>query len=61
MRASANKIHTIEPEDLRVILWDIDGTLLRSRRVGAFKDYTAPVLESVYGTPGGFMKCLFRG
>ncbi|MEJ7578288.1 MAG: haloacid dehalogenase-like hydrolase [Pyrinomonadaceae bacterium] len=52
MRASANKIHTIEPEDLRVILWDIDGTLLRSRRVGAFKDYTAPVLESVYGTAG---------
>ena len=39
-------------EDLRVILWDIDGTLLRSVRAGAFKDYTIPVLESVFGTAG---------
>jgi phosphoglycolate phosphatase-like HAD superfamily hydrolase len=39
-------------EDLRVLLWDIDGTLLRSARAGAFKDYTAPMLESVFGTAG---------
>ncbi|HEX7176851.1 MAG TPA: haloacid dehalogenase-like hydrolase [Pyrinomonadaceae bacterium] len=38
--------------DLRVLLWDIDGTLIRSRRTGAFKEYTIPVLESVFGTAG---------
>jgi phosphoglycolate phosphatase len=40
------------PQDLRVILWDIDGTLIRSVRAGAFKEYTIPVLESVFGTAG---------
>lgn len=40
------------PEDSRVLLWDIDGTLLRSLRPGAFKDYTVPVLESIFGTAG---------
>ncbi len=38
--------------DVRVLLWDIDGTLVRSARVGAFKDYTAPVLEKIFGTAG---------
>ena len=38
--------------DLRILLWDIDGTLVRSRRAGAFKEYTIPVLESVFGTAG---------
>jgi phosphoglycolate phosphatase len=38
--------------DLRIILWDIDGTLVRSRRNGFFKDYTAPVLLRVFGTAG---------
>jgi phosphoglycolate phosphatase-like HAD superfamily hydrolase len=42
----------IAPEDLRVVLWDIDGTLLRSVRPGAFVDYMAPVLESIFGTTG---------
>ena len=42
----------VAPEDLRVLLWDIDGTLLRSLRVGSFKDYTVPVLESLFGTAG---------
>ncbi len=38
--------------DLRVLLWDIDGTLVRSERAEAFKDYTIPVLEGVFGTAG---------
>jgi phosphoglycolate phosphatase-like HAD superfamily hydrolase len=38
--------------DLRVLLWDIDGTLVRSERSEAFKDYTIPVLEKVFGTAG---------
>ncbi len=37
---------------LRILLWDIDGTLIRSARSGAFKDYTIPVLEAVFGTAG---------
>jgi phosphoglycolate phosphatase-like HAD superfamily hydrolase len=41
-----------QPADLRVILWDIDGTLIRSERAEAFKDYTIPVLEGVFGTAG---------
>jgi len=40
------------PSSLRVLLWDIDGTLVRSARVGAFKDYTVPMLEGVFGTAG---------
>jgi phosphoglycolate phosphatase len=40
------------PSDLRILLWDIDGTLIRSVRSGAFKDYTIPVLEDVFGTAG---------
>lgn len=38
--------------DLRILLWDIDGTLIRSVRMGAYKDYTIPVLETVFGTAG---------
>ena len=37
---------------LRILLWDIDGTLIRSAYSGAFKDYTIPVLEGVFGTAG---------
>jgi phosphoglycolate phosphatase-like HAD superfamily hydrolase len=38
--------------DLRILLWDIDGTLVRTRRQGAFKDYTTPALVRVFGTAG---------
>jgi phosphoglycolate phosphatase-like HAD superfamily hydrolase len=41
-----------QPDDLRVLLWDIDGTLMRSERRDAYKDYTVPVLETVFGTAG---------
>jgi phosphoglycolate phosphatase len=40
------------PSELRILLWDIDGTLIRSARIGMFKDYTAPAIESVFGTAG---------
>lgn len=36
----------------RVLLWDLDGTLVRGPRYGIFKDYTVPMLESVFGTAG---------
>jgi phosphoglycolate phosphatase len=38
--------------DLRILLWDIDGTLIHTTRAGAFKDYTVPMLEEVFGTAG---------
>jgi phosphoglycolate phosphatase len=44
-----------QPSDtlsLRILLWDLDGTLVRGRRFGAFKDYTVPMLEAVFGTAG---------
>jgi phosphoglycolate phosphatase len=40
------------PSSLRILLWDIDGTLMRSIRAGSFKDYTIPMLEEVFGTAG---------
>jgi phosphoglycolate phosphatase len=41
-----------QSSDLRILLWDIDGTLIRSARVDSYKNYTAPVLEGVFGTAG---------
>jgi phosphoglycolate phosphatase len=40
------------PSDLRILLWDIDGTLIRSVQPHSFKDYTIPMLEEVFGTAG---------
>jgi phosphoglycolate phosphatase-like HAD superfamily hydrolase len=37
---------------MRILLWDIDGTLIRSARPGGYKVYTVPVLEEVFGTSG---------
>ena len=42
----------IQNQTLRVLLWDIDGTLLQSTRGGAFKEYFAPAMEKVYGSSG---------
>jgi phosphoglycolate phosphatase len=42
----------IPHSSLRFLLWDIDGTLMRSTRAGSFKDYTIPMLEEVFGTAG---------
>jgi phosphoglycolate phosphatase-like HAD superfamily hydrolase len=38
--------------NIRILLWDIDGTLMRSTRTDAFKDYTVPMLQRVFGTAG---------
>jgi phosphoglycolate phosphatase-like HAD superfamily hydrolase len=50
LRVSASPILPVS--NLRILLWDIDGTLIRSERTGAFKDYTVPMLEDVFGTAG---------
>ncbi len=47
--------------NLRIVLWDIDGTLIRSVRPGAFKEYTIPVLESVFGTAGRLREMTVSG
>ena len=39
-------------KDARILLWDIDGTLMRSTRNGAYKEYFAPALLRVYGSAG---------
>src|SRR6185437_15892627 len=37
---------------MRILLWDIDGTLIRSTMPGGYKVYTIPVLEEIFGTAG---------
>ncbi len=52
MPVSPLPLHALSPSHLRILLWDIDGTLIHSLRRGAFKDYTIPMLEDVFGTAG---------
>jgi len=47
--------------DLRVLLWDLDGTLVRGSRYGVFKDYTVPMLEAVFGTAGCLRDMIVSG
>ena len=49
-RASDTEKHDAGPS--RILLWDIDGTLMRSAGIGSYKDYTIPVLEEIFGTSG---------
>jgi len=51
-RAEKISLTTLDPSSLRILLWDIDGTLIHSIRPGAFKDYTIPMLHAVFGTSG---------
>ncbi|HEY3102588.1 MAG TPA: HAD family hydrolase [Pyrinomonadaceae bacterium] len=52
---------TLESLNLRVLLWDLDGTLVRGKRFGTFKDYTVPMLESVFGTAGALREMIVSG
>ena len=49
------------PSSLRVLLWDLDGTLVHGKRFGAFKDYTVPMLEKVFGTAGSLHGLIVSG
>src|SRR5947207_14380028 len=51
----------LPPSSLRILLWDLDGTLVRGRRYGVFKDYTIPMLERVFGTAGCLGKMIVSG
>lgn len=46
---------------LRILLWDLDGTLVRGQRYGVFKDYTIPMLERVFGTAGSLGGMMVSG
>src|SRR6185503_13655980 len=37
---------------MRILLWDINGTLIRSANPGGYKVYTIPVLEEIFGSAG---------
>ncbi|HJZ78768.1 MAG TPA: HAD hydrolase-like protein [Pyrinomonadaceae bacterium] len=50
-----------DSSQLRVLLWDLDGTLVRGTRYGIFKDYTVPMLESVFGTAGSLSEMIVSG
>jgi phosphoglycolate phosphatase len=53
--------NAIASNDLRILLWDIDGTLIRSTRTGAYKDYTIPVMEEIFGTSGSLSSMRVSG
>ncbi|HEV8589653.1 MAG TPA: HAD family hydrolase [Pyrinomonadaceae bacterium] len=55
------KSKSLTPSDLRILLWDLDGTLVRGKRFGTFKDYTVPMLESVFGTAGALREMIVSG
>ena len=42
----------VDVKSRRILLWDIDGTLIRSAKAGGYKVYTIPVLEEIFGTAG---------
>lgn len=50
--ANQNLKFKVQNPTFRVLLWDIDGTLLQSTRGGAFKEYFAPAMQEVYGSSG---------
>jgi phosphoglycolate phosphatase-like HAD superfamily hydrolase len=51
----------IQNQTLRVLLWDIDGTLMQSTRAGAFKEYFAPAMREVYGSSGSLAEMSVSG
>src|SRR5947208_7088154 len=55
------KSKLIHDGSLRILLWDLDGTLVRGARYGIFKDYTVPMLESVFGTAGCLHEMIVSG
>ena len=52
---------SLDRDNLRILLWDLDGTLVRGKRLGSYKDYTAPMLESIFGTSGSLHQMVVSG
>lgn len=49
---SANQKTEIAPENLKILLWDIDGTLMRSVVQGGYRKYFSATMQRVFGRPG---------
>ncbi|HLL99629.1 MAG TPA: HAD hydrolase-like protein [Pyrinomonadaceae bacterium] len=47
--AAAN---AVAPEKLKILLWDIDGTLMRSTVQGAYKEYFSRTMQRLFGSAG---------
>jgi phosphoglycolate phosphatase-like HAD superfamily hydrolase len=58
---SNRSLSAVEKSDRRILLWDLDGTLVRGKRFGSYKDYTAPMLESIFGTSGSLHQMVVSG
>jgi phosphoglycolate phosphatase len=56
-----SKSQLINNSSLRILLWDLDGTLVHGKRYGVFKDYTVPMLETVFGTAGSLRGMIVSG
>ena len=56
-----NSSFILPPSSLRILLWDLDGTLVRGQRYGVFKDYTVPMLTRVFGTAGSLSGMMVSG
>ena len=46
---------------MRILLWDIDGTILRSATATIFTEYTRPVLEAIFATAGSINEVPLTG
>src|SRR2546425_6815551 len=56
-----SRTELIHDRSLRILVWDLDGTLVRGVRYGIFKDYTVTMLESVFGTAGCLHEMIVSG
>ena len=50
--STTQKPQTISPEKLKILLWDIDGTLLRSSVQGGYKKYFSATMQKIFGSSG---------
>ena len=50
--SQTEKIKNINLDELKILLWDIDGTLMRSTVQGGYKKYFAATMRKVFGSSG---------
>ena len=50
--SSAENFPAVAPENLKILLWDIDGTLMRSTKQGAYKEYFSRTMQRIFGSAG---------
>ncbi len=51
-----NSKSAIQNQNIRILLWDIDGTLMRSTVQGGYKKYFSATMEKVFGSAGNLDK-----